>query len=88
MRANRSAKEALKISATSLVISGGLWLFLQWAVATEQAKAPGEKSLGVAALGMFFFPLIGLALATGIVSLLVGVVLALWQRAKASTEHA
>jgi len=39
-----------------LVMSGGLYLVLDRTAAAEQALSPGEKSFGVAVLGMKYLP--------------------------------
>jgi len=47
---------AFWIGVILLVMALMLWLTLEWSISAEQAQAPGEKSLGVAVLGMLYGP--------------------------------
>ena len=69
-----------KIGALLLVLSACAWLGLTITTAREQALTPGEKNLGVAALGIFWgLPMLAFA-ATGVCLLLVHSVLFLYRR--------
>ena len=72
----RSHRALIWVGIVFAVISAVLYIALQISVTREQALSPGEKSLGVAALGMLFgIPMIIFGLGA-IVCLAVGVSIA------------
>lgn len=63
---------AITVGCSLLGISLVLYIVLGRWVAAEQAVSPGEKSFGVAVLGMMYGPPIIVTIAGGLLSLLLG----------------
>ena len=82
----------LKIGELSLGLIRVALIFLGLAVVTfmlllvvanwEQARSPGEDSLGVAVLGMIFMPFILLFLIAGAACLITGLLLVIFAQAR------
>ena len=78
------APTLFKIGVLLLVLSACAWLGLTISAAREQALTPGEKNLGVAALGIIWgLPMVAFG-ASGVCVLLVHSVVFLYQRFRPS----
>jgi hypothetical protein len=69
-----ASRVAIIVGSVLLIISAAFYLVLDRAGSAEQALSPGEKSFGVAVLGMIYGPPIVVTSAIGILSLFLGVV--------------
>ena len=74
------SKEAFKIGGTTLALSVGITALGYYAIATEQAGSPGEQNFGVGILALMFGAPVLILKVTRLVSVLVGVFLALRMR--------
>jgi hypothetical protein len=70
----------LGIGCGFLVASAALYIVFDGAAFAEQARSRGEKSLGVAALAMMYWPPILIAAHAGLLALLLGMSLLAFHR--------
>jgi hypothetical protein len=74
------SRTAITVGCWLLGVSAALYVVMGHAVTAEQALSPGEDSFGVAVLGMTYGPGILATALGGLVSLVIGMTVLVFQR--------
>ncbi len=85
---DRTPRTAALIGSALIVLAGLLYIALEITTKWEQAQSPGEKSLGVAVLGMMFGIPILVCAGAGVVSFAISGIAAAFKRMRSVSRRA